>query len=211
MLFAVLDPQLQDQLRRVSPTRKFNDEQIIQQRGEAAKGFWLLEEGSVAIGQFLPHGEFRGAALLGPGDSWGELAMFAKRPRIVDAVSRGRSIVRHIGEHEIDSALAKHPEAMRALLASISWQMQQLIDVVAGIRRGSAVPRIAGMLLTLAGETMRAQKIAITQQELGEQLGLTRATVNSALRDFEKQGAIKRSYGVIEVLDRSALQIVSLD
>jgi CRP-like cAMP-binding protein len=137
--------------------------------------------------------------------------MFAKRPRIVDAISRGKSLVRHIGESDFNSVLARHPEAMRDLLASLSWQMQQLIDVVSGIRRGSAVPRIAGMLLTLAGETERATSIAITQQELGEQLGLTRATINIALREFERQGAIRRSYGAVEVLDHSKLQIASLD
>lgn len=211
MMFAVLEPRLQDELRDRSPVQNFSDDQIIQQKGESAKGFWLIEEGSVAVGQFLPQGEFRGAALLGPGDSWGELAMFAKRPRIVDAISRGKSLVRHIGESDFNSVLARHPEAMRDLLASLSWQMQQLIDVVSGIRRGSAVPRIAGMLLTLAGETERATSIAITQQELGEQLGLTRATINIALREFERQGAIRRSYGAVEVLDHSKLQIASLD
>lgn len=211
MMFAVLEPCLQDELRNRSPIQKFSDDQIIQQKGEYAKGFWLIEEGSVAVGQFLPHGEFRGTALLGPGDSWGELAMFAKRPRIVDAISRGKSLVRHIGESDFNSVLARHPEAMRDLLGSLSWQMQQLIDVVSGIRRGSAVPRIAAMLLTLSGETERATSIAITQQELGEQLGLTRATINTALREFERQGAIRRSYGAIEVLDHSRLQIASLD
>jgi CRP-like cAMP-binding protein len=211
MMFAVLPPGIQDQLRKLSPLRTFSDDQIIQQRGETAKGFWLIAEGSVAIGQFLPHGEFRGGALLGPGDSWGELAMFAGRPRVVDAISRGKSLVRHIGERDFYSVLDENPESMHDLLASLSWQMQQLIDVVSGIRSGSAVPRIAGMLLTLAGEAGRATRIAITQQELGEQLGLTRATVNAALREFEREGAIRRSYGAIEVLDHSKLQIASLD
>ena len=210
-MFAVLAPQLQDQLRELSPTRTFTDNQIIQQRGEAAKGFWMIEEGSVAVGQFLKSGEFRGAAILGPGDSWGELAMFAKRPRVVDAISRSKCLLRHIGERDFNSVLDQHPDAMRDLLSSLSWQMQQLLDVVAGIRRGSAVPRIASMLLTFARETDRTTRIAMTQQELGEQLGLTRATVNAALRDFEQQGAIKRSYGAIEVLDHSRLQIASLD
>jgi len=131
--------------------------------------------------------------------------------RRVDAISRGKSLVRHIGERDFYSVLDENPESMHDLLASLSWQMQQLIDVVSGIRSGSAVPRIAGMLLTLAGEAGRATRIAITQQELGEQLGLTRATVNAALREFEREGAIRRSYGAIEVLDHSKLQIASLD
>ena len=87
MLFSALPDQVQQELRDQSPLRSFDDGQLIQQRGDAPKGFWLIDQGSVAVGQFLRDGEFRGVALLGPGDSWGELAMFAERPRVVDAIA----------------------------------------------------------------------------------------------------------------------------
>ena len=68
MLFSALDPALRVHLLRNAAVREFGDGQIIQQRGEKADGFWLIEEGSVMVGQFLPEGEVRAVALLGPGD-----------------------------------------------------------------------------------------------------------------------------------------------
>ena len=79
-----------------------------------AEGFWLIESGSVAVGQFLPDGDFRGVALLGPGDSWGELAMFADRPRVVDAVARSACKLRHIRAPQFEAALSLEAAAKDA-------------------------------------------------------------------------------------------------
>jgi len=178
---------------------------MIQQRGDSPAGFWLIEEGSVAVGQFLRNGDFRGVALLGPGDSWGELAMFAERPRVVDAVARSDCRLRHIGAANFERELQANPLAMRALLSALSLQLQEVLDVVAGIRRGSAQARVAGMLLTLNDKSDTPGLVTISQQELGELLGLTRATVNTALRFYQDQGSIQRQYGAIAVLDAEAL------
>ncbi|MEC7534880.1 MAG: cyclic nucleotide-binding domain-containing protein, partial [Pseudomonadota bacterium] len=89
MLHASLEPELRAELEARSMMREFADGQIIQQRGDEPDGFWLIVEGTVVAGQFLSGGDVRAVAVLGPGDSYGELAMFSQRPRVVDAVSRG--------------------------------------------------------------------------------------------------------------------------
>ncbi len=211
MLFAALPEEVRASLREDARERSFGDGQIIQQRGDQAEGFWLIESGSVAVGQFLAGGEFRGVALLGPGDSWGELAMFADRPRVVDALARSVCKVRHIRAPQFEAALSDHPLAMRDLLGALSRQLQDVLDVVAGIRRGSGPTRVAAMLLTLSEKSDVPHQIRIAQQELGELLGLTRATVNSALREFERQGLVTRRYGMIELCNAAGLQRAALD
>ncbi len=47
------------------------------------------------------------------------------------------------------------------------------------------------------------------QQELGELLGLTRATVSKVLRQFEREGIVKRGYREITILNSAALRTVS--
>lgn len=211
MLFSALPDALRRELAQNALRREYLDDQIIQQRGERARGFYLIETGSVAVGQFLRSGDFRGVAILGPGDSWGELAMFAKQPRVVDAISRGKSTVRIIGEVQFETMLATHPSVMRDLLSAMSNQMQEMLNIIAGIRRGSALPRVAGLLVSLAGTDPAHNSVAITQSELAELLGLTRATVNSALGELQSWGALERSYGAIRIIDRGALEDASLE
>lgn len=211
MLFSALSHEVRAELVKSAPARSYAEGQIIQQRGESARGFYLIDMGSVAVGQFLPDGEFRGVALLGPGDSWGELALFADRPRVVDAVARDSALVRFISAAEFEAAIGPRPADMRAMLGVLSAQLQEVLEVIAGIRRGSANGRVAGLLATMSGTGELPQRVTITQQELGELLGLTRATINLALRHFEHEGAIRRLYGGIEILSREALQMAAMD
>ena len=210
MLFSALDSGLQAHLLRFSRERTFGDGQIIQQRGDAADGFWLIERGAVRVGQFLPDGEFRAVALLGPGDSYGELAVFSGKPRIVDAVSRGESVVRMIAGKPFLEALGNYPASSRALLGALSEQLQDTLSILAGLRHGTNPARLAGLLATMAGEGTGAASVTITQQELADLLGVTRATANAALRDLQKRHLVERGYGAIRIPARERLSAFAL-
>ncbi|MBX7541368.1 Crp/Fnr family transcriptional regulator [Qipengyuania sphaerica] len=210
MLFSALESALQSHLLRLSQLRTFTDGQIIQQRGDPADGFWLIEEGAVRVGQFLPEGEFRAVALLGPGDSYGELAVFSGKPRIVDAISRGESRVRLVAARPFLDALGNYPASSRALLGALSEQLQDTLSILAGLRHGTNPARLAGLLATMAGDAPDEASVTITQQELADLLGVTRATANAALRDLEKRRLVKRGYGTIAIPDRDALSRFAL-
>ncbi|WP_394730511.1 Crp/Fnr family transcriptional regulator [Altererythrobacter sp. GH1-8] len=209
MLIEVLDPALQAHLIRGGRVRSYSNGEIIQQRGEAADGFWLIEEGAVMVGQFMRDGEFRAVALLGAGDSYGELAVFSGRPRIVDAVSRGESKVRFIAAKPFLDALGNYPVATRKLLGALSAQLQDTLAQLAGLRRGTNPERLAGLLATMADRAGQVATVRATQQELAELLGVTRATANAALRELERQGLVRRGYGTIEILDAPMMAILA--
>ena len=205
MLYGALEPALRDELARRSATRRFADGQIIQQRGDEPDGFWVIEEGAVVAGQFLAEGSFRAIAVLGPGDSYGELAMFSQRPRVVDAVSRGASLLRYIPAGLFLECLARHPASGQALLGALAVQVQDLINIVIDLRRGNATARLALLLANMAAGVPAEESLPITQQELAELLGVTRPTANTALRELEEAGLVARGYGRLRVLDRDAL------
>ncbi|QZD94334.1 Crp/Fnr family transcriptional regulator [Qipengyuania gelatinilytica] len=205
MLFSALDTALQAHLVRTSRERTFADGQIIQQRGDPADGFWLIEEGAVRVGQFLPDGEFRAVALLGAGDSYGELAVFSGNPRIVDAISRGQSRLRLIAARPFLEALGNYPASTRALLGALSEQLQYSLSILAGLRHGTNPARLAGLLAAMIGEEERRASVAITQQELADLLGVTRATANAALKELQRHRLVERGYGTIRIPDRDRL------
>ena len=210
MLFSALDTALQSHLLRISRERAFADGQIIQQRGDPADGFWLIEEGAVRVGQFLPDGEFRAMALLGPGDSYGELAVFSGKPRIVDAISRGESRLRLIAARPFLDALGNYPASTRALLGALSEQLQDTLAILAGLRHGTNPARLAGLLATMAGAEAKGASVSITQQELADLLGVTRATANAALKELQRHRLIERGYGSIRIPDSARLSRFAL-
>ncbi len=208
-LFGQLAPVLRERLRRAVPVRAFSDGAVIQQRGDTPTGFWLIESGRVTVGQFLTEGQFRALAVLGSGDSYGELALFSGRRRVVDAVARGAAKLRWIDGARFEAVLACDPASMRRILGALAEELQEMLEVVAGLRRGSASRRIAAMLANLAGSAAQPSRIAIGQEELGELAGVTRATVNKVLRDLEQVRVLDRGYKFIEIHDPAALQLAA--
>ena len=195
MLFAQLEEELQRLIRGRSPVRRFTDGAIIQQRGTAPEGFWVIEEGAAIAGQFTSDGAFRAMVVLEAGDSFGELAVFAQTPRVVDVVARGDARLRYVEAGMFQRLLQDYPVSSNRLLTALSLQLQEALSLLAGIRQGSGTARLAMLLANMAGHRSEPVAIDITQQELADLLGLTRATVNTALRSLEEAGLVTRRYG----------------
>lgn len=150
-------------------------------------------------------GDFRVIALLGKGDSYGELAVFASSPRAVDAVAEGDVTARWIDAARFERALSDNPLALRGLVGALSAQLQETLNLLAGLGAGSGHTRIAATLVNLARQLPTGSMIAISQQDLGELTGLTRVTVNKSLKRLEEAGAIRRHYARLELLNFDAL------
>jgi len=209
-LFGQLDAPTRAELLKDAPLRIFLTGQIIQQRGDGPKGFWVIEEGSVKIGQFRLDGDFRVIVLLGKGDSYGELAVFANSPRAVDAVAEGEVAAHWIDARRFERAVSDNPVILRRLVGALSAQLQETLNLVAGLGAGSGHARIAATLANLGGQLPAGAVISLGQQELAELTGLTRATVNKALKKLEAAGAVRRHYGRMELLDLEILNQASL-
>ena len=77
-LFSAFPEALRLRLQSLALPRDFSAGQIIQQHGDEANGFWVIEQGQVKIGRYGDGGRFQVIAILGQGDSYGELAMFGR-------------------------------------------------------------------------------------------------------------------------------------
>lgn len=209
-LFGSLPPQLRNDLLVEAPARRFSDRQIIQQRSDRPGGFWLIESGKVLVGRFLPEGEFRAVAQLVPGDSFGELAVFARNRLAVDSLAQGATLLRWIDAQRFEEALLAEPAGMRALVGVLALQLQELIGTLAGLRNSGSQARIAGLLVNMIGKDRTSGTVTVSQHQLGELLGLTRATINKHLGELELQGVVRRHYGRITVLDTTALARAAL-
>lgn len=207
-MFGVIDADLRERLLRDAPLRQFTDGQIIQQRGDKSTGFWVIDSGRVTIGQYRASGDLRALALLGPGDSYGELSVFARNTRAVDAIADGPAALHWIASAPFEALLDARPDQLRKLLGAVCEELQEVLGTLAGTGSTDSATRLAGLLSNLAGGDAdnNTARVTMGQQELGELLGLTRATVSKVLRQFEREGIVKRGYREITILNSAALR-----
>jgi CRP/FNR family transcriptional regulator, cyclic AMP receptor protein len=203
-LFAALPETSRAALIAAGRTRRFADGQLVQQRGEDSGGFWLVESGQVSLGQFGADGAFNAVALLGPGDSFGELALLAGRRRVVDAVASGKAELRVIPAAALQRLLVQPADAA-ALIGALAGQFHEALDLLIAFRRSDGAARLARTLAALAQDQPLPVRLRIGQQALADLVGTSRMTVSAALARLERQGLVRRGYGWIEVLDTAGL------
>lgn len=205
-LFDSLPAAIKDELRGGAIRRTFKDGQLIWHRGDQAEGFWIIEKGQAKIGHHAASGEMQALFILGPGDSFGELACLGQFPRVVDAEAVGTLEMLWVKDTVLLAAINKSPAISAAFIKALSQQLQEALDRLIVFRNMPAPKRLAQNLLALAEGKQAPVKLRIRQQELAELVGVSRMTIASALAQLEELGLVTRHYRHLIVNNTSALR-----
>ncbi|WP_430414226.1 Crp/Fnr family transcriptional regulator [Parasphingorhabdus sp.] len=201
---------LPDDVRRTllacGQIRTFAKGQLIQQRGDRAHEFWYVQSGSVQVGRYSADGNLTLFALLGPGETFGELAFLGEFSRTVDAIAGMETQLVRIGEAEFERLIASDSGAARLLFRTMAMTLQEIFDLLEAGRNLSTDQKLAQALLRLCGEQAEDIIIPVTQQELADLVGVSRISVGKALSRLEIAGVLIRQYGEIAVPRKSELR-----
>jgi CRP-like cAMP-binding protein len=222
--FAALPDAMRDTLLEVSTPRRLRTGQSLFVRGDVFDGLYCVASGTILIQVNSVTGK---AALLGvltPGTWFGEICLFDGLARTHDAVAANPATVLHVRRDKLDAMLAAHPAWWRefgTLLANKTREafhyveeVQVLPPVARTARRLAALARAYGNLSAPGGRDGRIMQapprsIRLPQEQLGQMLGLSRQTVNHALRELETRGLLRLRYADIELLDLAALEALA--
>lgn len=206
-LFASFPQDIQAELRAKAIRRSFSAGQFLQHRGDAADGFWVVDKGQVKLGHQDAQGNMHVLFILGPGDSFGELACLGQFERVLDAEALGKVEMIWVSDKALSDIIATSPEIAREMLKILAKQLQEALDNLLVFRNMPAPKRLAQRLLAFAGDREPPVRLGIKQQELAELVGVSRMTIASALAELEKLGLVTRHYGHIAIEDPSALRL----
>ena len=195
-----------DDLLASGQARKFSKGQIIQQRGDVAKEFWYVESGSVQIGRYGIDGRLTLFALIGTGETFGELAFMGEFRRAVDAIAGSDCTLIRIGDSELQSLMDSDPAVTRMLLKTMALTVQEAFDLIESSRSLSVPQRLAQALLQLCGDREDGAKVTATQQDLADLVGVSRVSLGKALSRLQAAGMIDPGYGSVTIKDRTALR-----
>jgi CRP/FNR family cyclic AMP-dependent transcriptional regulator len=207
-VMALPGPVRRDLLAR-GQARSFDKGQIIQQRGDVAREFWYVESGSVQIGRYGIDGRLILFAMLGAGDTFGELAFMGEFSRAVDAIAGSDCMLIRIGDRELQSLMDADPAVTRLLLKTMALTVQESFNLIEASRNLSVPQRLAQALLQLCGDQPDGAEIMVTQQDLADLVGVSRVSLGKALGRLQAAGMIEPGYGFVTISDRSGLQTFS--
>lgn len=213
-LFAALDDDQFDRLRRRMQVQPFEAKQLVFQRGDPARHFYVVLEGSVKLTVQSRGGEEKIVERFGPGQSFAEALMFLEAPAYPVAaigVEPGRLLATSSADYR--AVLAESPGACLRLLGDFSKRLHGLVRDIEELTMASATTRFARLVLDLAQRTpppCSAGPVSVTlpesKQMLASRLAIKPETLSRILRTLNDAGVVSVEGRTIHVHDVERLR-----
>lgn len=197
-LFAGLPQDDVHAVLRAARRRTFAKGEVVFHSGDPGDSLHLVVKGRFAVRVMTPVGDVATLGIRVPGESFGELALVepeAHRSATVQALEPAETLA--LAYSQLGHV---RPAVDRMLVVLLADQLRRANQLLLDAFYVPAERRVLRRLLEL-GET-----VALTQEELAQLAGTSRATVNRVLRDEEKRGALRLDRGRVTVLDPDALR-----
>lgn len=194
------------QLMATGRRRKFARKEVIFHEGDPGDAVHLIQTGHVAVRIHTPLGDVATPAILGPGETFGELSLLdpdARHSATCVAIEATETWSLHRGQ--VDRLRHEYPAIDRFAILILAGHVRRLSEQLAQALYLPADKRVAVRVLDLAATYGDGQGIPVTQDDVASLAGTSRATVNRVLGELEAVGALSVARGRITVLDRARL------
>ena len=183
--------------------------------GDPSDRLFLVHGGRVKISVPGPGGKQCIFQIAGPGEIFGEGAVFGERTRRAAAEVLERASVTVIPREAVLAYAGENPEFWQSLAEVLGQRVRHLEEQVESLSLLEVEQRIARLLLRWAsraqenGSSEESLQFHLSQKDLAGLVGATRETTSSSLNKLQRQGCleIRRRCLVISSLDRLALRV----
>lgn len=186
--------------------------QHIFARGDPGAGVMFLVRGRVKIVSVSPSGTEVIYNIIERGQIFGELALLDGKPRSADAMAAADSEIVELARRDFLEVLGRNPGMALAIIRILCSRIRQTTSFIEDAVLLDAETRLLHRLKAMAEQYGRHGPNGVTriehglsQQEIGESVGLTRVSVNRVLAQWRERGLIEDGRGFIVINDLEAL------
>jgi CRP/FNR family cyclic AMP-dependent transcriptional regulator len=142
-----------------------------------------------------------------PGFWIGDLALFARQPRLVSVRSAKQSCLAHLPQDDLEALVRSDPATMVEFYDLSHRNMALALQLLGNVTVTGATERVALRLIIMHEARLAAggDWIEIHQKYLSELVALSLQSIRRALTELEQSGLIETGYGRIRVVDARAL------
>jgi len=194
-------------LLSIARRRRFSRGEVVFHREDPADSLHLISKGRFAIRIMTPLGDTVTIGIRGPGDSFGEMALVAearKRSATVEALEEAETFAVYVADFR--RLRKEHPSVDQVLIGFLTDELDRqnelLLEALYVPVERRVLRRLAELSALYAG---RDSVIPLTQEQLAELAGTSRATVNRVLREEQERGTVELHRGRTAVLDTEAI------
>ena len=196
-------------LLTIARRRTFARGEVVFHRGDPADSLNLIRKGRFSVLITTPLGDTAMLSVRGPGDAFGELALLGRESARSATVSALEPAETHsVYRDDFERLRHEHPIVNDVLIGILTDRLRRLSDQLVEAYYVPADRRVLRRMCELT-EQYRADDgevvVPLTQEEIAELAGTSRATVNRVLREAERRGSVELRRGRTAVLDLDEL------
>ncbi|MDE3069140.1 MAG: Crp/Fnr family transcriptional regulator [Acidobacteriota bacterium] len=224
--FATLAESDLERIAEVAVPRRFEPGEVVFREGDASDTCYIVRAGSCRAVHEHPDGRTIALATFGPGDIFGELAMFEEERRSATVEATEELHVVGLLGGDMRRLMREHPEIAVGLVIALGRRLRESNDRLAGQSFQTVQSRVAGALLKLVeqaseqegrGYSVAAHRgpgmplgagtlITATQADVAKLAGSSRESASRFLAVLERAGVISQGRGRLVVHDAEALE-----
>src|SRR5262245_38731696 len=207
----VFDELADEDLRRVADVtvpRRFAGGEVVFREGDDSDTCYVVHAGHARAIREHPDGRQITLATFGPGDIFGELAMFDNERR---SATDELEVLAILGG-DMRRMLSQHPDIAVKMVISLGRRLRAANERLARQSFQTVQSRVAAVLAQLVdqarseGAPDRDVAVVATQADLAKLAGSSRESASRFLAVLERAGVITQGRGRLTVHDPAALQ-----
>jgi CRP-like cAMP-binding protein len=208
-VLADLPPEDLAQISEVAHPRRFAAGEIVFREGDASNTCYIVRSGRARATREHADGRQLALATFGPGDIFGELAMFddERRSATVEAVE-ALEVLAILGP-DMRRVMERRPQLAIALAAALSRRLRATNERLASQSFQTVQSRVANVLGQLVEQEDAGRSdvsLTVTQAEVAQLAGSSRESASRFLAVLERAGVISQGRGRLTVHDPGALR-----
>ena len=211
-LFASLDDEAFAALTKEITEVDLSRGATLFHEGDPGDQLYFIVSGKIKLGRTASDGRENLVAVMGPGEIFGEMALFDPSPRSTSATAVSETRLAGLKHENLRKVIQRSPEVSAQLLQALARRLRRTNENLADLVFSDVPGRVAKALLDLADRFGRPATDGIlvahelTQEELAQLVGASRETVNKALAEFVQRGWIRLEARAVVILNLQRLQ-----
>jgi CRP/FNR family cyclic AMP-dependent transcriptional regulator len=191
-VFENLDDSELELLSRHAVTRVFPKNSVIINEGDTSDALYVVTSGRVKAYLSDEDGKEIILNVHGPGEYFGEMALFDDAPRSASVITLEKTKLSTISRADFQDCVQRNPQLAMQIIRGLIKRLRIATEKVRSLALLDVYGRVARLLLQLAepedGQLVVKEKL--THQDIADRVGSSREMVSRILKDLKTGGYV---------------------
>ena len=207
LIFSGLNQDELRELAKLAVERTLASGEFAFWEGDAPEWLYLVAAGRIKVLKHSSLGKEFIVAFFGPGEMFGEVAVFEAKPYPASAQAAAETTVLGIRKDDFVSFLAQRPQVALRIINVLGGRLRDAQSRLQDLASERVEQRIYRMLLMLSAKL--GATLPFTRQEIADMSGTTIETTIRVMSRLKTGGIIRSVRGKITILNETKLRLLA--